>query len=62
MSNEIQREIYKRMNPFEKLKVSMDMYWTARKYKAAYLRQLHPDWTEEQVQDKVREIFLYASS
>jgi hypothetical protein len=44
----------------EKLRAAFDLYWTARKVKAARLRQLHPGWTEEEVQERVREIFLHA--
>ncbi len=28
--------------------------------KAARLRNLHPDWSEEQINERVKEIFLYA--
>jgi hypothetical protein len=38
------------------------MYWSARALKAAGLRSQFPDWTEEQVQRKVKEIFLHAST
>jgi len=39
-----------------KLKTAIAMYWSARKLKAAGLRHLHPDWTEGQVQQKVKEL------
>jgi len=61
-ADRIQIEIYKKMTPAQKRKVSRDLYWSARRLKAAWLRQIHPDWTEEQVQNEVREIFLYARS
>jgi hypothetical protein len=44
----------------QKLRTATLMYWSARKIKAARLRELHPDWTEDQVQEKVRRIFLHA--
>jgi Rv0078B-related antitoxin len=50
----------RRMTGAEKLRAAFDLYWTARKVKAARLRQLHPGWTEEEVQQQVREIFLHA--
>ena len=50
----------RRMTGAEKLRAAFDLYWTARKIKAARLRQLHPDWTEEQIELRVKEIFLHA--
>ena len=44
-----------------KLRTAAMLYWGARKIKAARLRELHPDWTEGQVQDKVKKIFLHAA-
>lgn len=38
----------------------MALYWTARKIKAARLRELHPDWSEDQVQTEVKRIFMHA--
>jgi len=61
-ADRIQIEIYKRMTPGQKWQVARDLYWSARRWKAGWLRQIHPDWTEEQVQNEVREIFLYARS
>jgi hypothetical protein len=49
------------MSPEQKLKISMNMYWSAWKLKAAWVRQQHPDWTGQQIEDAVREAFLYAS-
>ena len=48
------------MTPEEKVKDAMDLYRSARELKAAGLRAQHPDWTEKEIQEKVREIFLYA--
>jgi hypothetical protein len=44
----------RRMSGAEKLRAA------ARKVKGARLRQLHPDWSEEDVQRRVKEIFLHA--
>ncbi|WP_395736632.1 hypothetical protein [Prosthecobacter sp.] len=49
-----------RMTGAEKLRTASDLYWGARDIKAARLRQQHPDWTEEQVQQKVKKIFMHA--
>jgi hypothetical protein len=50
----------RRMTGQQKLRTAFALYWSARKLKAAALREQHPDWNEEQVQQKVKEIFLHA--
>ncbi len=50
----------RRMTGAQKLRTAFGLYWSARKLKAARLRQMHPDWTEEQVQQHVKEIFMHA--
>lgn len=50
----------RRMTGAEKLRAASELYWTARKIKAAGLRRLNPDWTEEQIAQRVKEIFLHA--
>ena len=50
----------RRMTGEQKLKAAAALYWSARKIKAAGLRRQHPDWHEEQIQQKVKEIFMYA--
>ena len=55
-------ETLRRMSGEQKLKTAFHQYWGARRLKAARLRQEHPDWSEEQVQARVREIFMYARS
>jgi hypothetical protein len=44
----------------QKLRTAFSMYWGARNLKAARLRILHPEWSEEQIQQQVKEIFYYA--
>jgi hypothetical protein len=46
----------------QKWKTAFALYWGARKLKATALRQQHPDWTESQVQEKVKDIFLHAAT
>lgn len=58
--NDRQIEVLRKMTGGQKLKLSMRLYWSARRLKAAWLRQQHPDWTEEQVQAEVTEIFKNA--
>ena len=53
-----ERRILRAMTPEQKLKAIERLYWTARSLKAAWLRQQHPEWSEDEVQREVREIFL----
>ncbi len=55
-----QKKSYQAMTPEQKLHVALDLYQSAKALKAAGLKQQHPDWDTEQINQKVREIFLYA--
>ena len=55
-----QKHIFQSMTPDRKLKIALSLYYSARQLKAAGLRAQNPDWTEEKIQNKLREIFLYA--
>lgn len=61
MKDEVQ-QVLEAMSPAQKLRAAERLYWSARQLKAAALRAEHPDWTEEAVQQAVRQIFLYARS
>lgn len=50
----------RRMTGEQKWRTAFGMYWSARKLKAAAVRDQHPEWTEEQVQQRVKEIFMHA--
>jgi hypothetical protein len=52
--------IYRRMTPEQRWNAARRLYWTSRRHKAAFLRNLHPEWTEDMVQDEVRRLFLNA--
>jgi hypothetical protein len=54
-----QIKILQAMTPAQKLKSMSSLYWGARRLKAAWLRDQHPDWSEERIQKEVREIFMY---
>ena len=58
----IQVEIYRRMSAEQKLRIAGQLYWDARKLKAGWLRHIHPDWSEEEILETVKKIFLYAST
>ena len=51
---------YRRMSPARRLALAEQLYWTARKMKAAGVRWQHPDWSEEQVAAEVKRIFTHA--
>ena len=55
-------EIYRKMSPADKWRQFCEMYRFAWAVKRAGVREQHPDWTDQQVEDKVREIFLYATT
>jgi len=55
-----QKRIFQSMTPEQKLKTALRLYYSARELKAAGLRVQYPDWTEEKIQENLREIFLYA--
>ncbi len=48
------------MTPAQRLDAAMDMYWVAQEQKTSAVKRQHPDWTESQVRQAVREAFLYA--
>ena len=50
----------RRLTPQQKLRAVENLYWTARKLKAAGLRLQHPEWSEERIQETVRTMFLHA--
>ena len=50
------------LTPEQKLRTASLLYWSARNLKAAALRQAHPEWTPQKVDETVREIFLTAPS
>jgi hypothetical protein len=57
-----QTKIISKMTPQAKFKVEMELYWSARKLKTAWLTHLHPDWSQQRIDKTVKEIFLHARS
>jgi hypothetical protein len=51
---------YKKMSPTQKLLLAAELWHLARELKRSGLKQQHPEWSEEQIEAKVREIFLNA--
>ncbi len=58
----LQDEILRQMTPQQKLEVAMNLYYSARELKSAWIRQLHEDWSDQQVAEAVREVFVNARS
>ena len=52
-----QLETLRRLTPEQRYRASREMYWTLRRHKAAFLRSLHTDWSEERVEAEVLRIF-----
>jgi hypothetical protein len=48
------------MTPEQKLNASLRLYFSAWELKKSGLRAQYPGLTEEEINTKVREIFLYA--
>jgi hypothetical protein len=57
-----QIEAYRRMSPERKLEVAAELRRAAWDLKAAGIRGQHPDWTEQQVHNEVRRVFLFATT
>ncbi len=50
------------MTPEQRWRAAHQLYWSLRRHKAAFLRDLHPEWSDEQVERETRRIFLHARS
>ncbi len=55
-----QKRIFQAMSADQKLSAALKLYYSAKELKEVGLRVQHPDWNEEMIKDKLREIFLYA--
>jgi hypothetical protein len=60
--NEEQRKALQALSPAQRIQAGMRLYASARRIKAAALRQFHPEWSDEQVKEAVRQSFLHARS
>jgi hypothetical protein len=58
----VQKAAFQRMSLGDKFDMMNGLITFARDFKISYLRELHPDWTEAQLQQEVARIFLHASS
>jgi hypothetical protein len=58
----LQIDIYRKMTPEQKLRVSQSLYHCAWMLKKAAVQAQHPGWEEKQVIQTVRKAFLSATS
>ena len=49
------------MSPAQKISLAARFYWASRQLKARGLMAQHPEWSEQEVQNKVKEMFLHAA-
>lgn len=50
------------MTPVERWRQAQALYWTARQLREAHERMLHPEWSDAQVREHVRRVFLRAAT
>ncbi len=55
---DLQRQRLRAMTAAERLRVAAQLYWSARQFKEAGLRSLHPDLSTAKIQAQVRRAFL----
>ena len=60
--NDVQYKLLRDMSPQRKLEAAMNLYYSAKELKAARLRQLHIDWSEQKINQTVKETFANARS
>lgn len=56
---EHQLELFRGMTPAQRLNAAARLYWSARELKEAALRAAHQGWTEAQIQQAVKDAFLF---
>jgi hypothetical protein len=57
-----QIEAYRRMTPQDKFRAMGRIYRQAWRLKMAWLRNQNPQWSEEEILNETRRIFLHAST
>jgi hypothetical protein len=56
---EMERNLFRTMSPRKKIDVLMRLIDTAKLLKTAGLKHSHPTWSDQQIQNEIRELFLY---
>ena len=52
---------FRRMTPADKLRLIGSIHMQARAWKRAAFKAQHPNWTAEQLDQHVKEVFLYGT-
>ena len=52
-----QLAVLRRWTPEQRYRASRELYWALRRHKQAFIRSLHPDWSDVEVDGEVRRIF-----
>jgi len=55
-----QIRIYRAMPPAKKLEIAAQFYFEARRLKTRALSHQHPEWSDPEIEQHVRELFLRA--
>jgi len=58
-AREVQIARFRQMTPGERWITARDLYWSVRRLKEAFIRQQHPNWSNDQVMAAVREAFSH---
>ncbi|MDQ1266524.1 MAG: hypothetical protein QG635_1676 [Bacteroidota bacterium] len=56
---DIRRQIYKNMTPEEKIRTAEELINSARELKFYYLKKKYPDCSEEELNQKLKNWFMY---
>jgi len=57
-----ERQAFRNMTPADKFHLISEMHMQAREWKRAAFKAQHSDWTDDQIDQRVREVFLYGAS
>lgn len=58
-ADKIHQEALRKMSPTQKWELARTLYETAWQLKAVGVRAQNPDWSNVQIQEEVRRIFLH---
>jgi len=53
----IQTEIFRRMTPEQKWNLGLRLRRSAQGLKVAWIRKMHPDWSDQEVRNELRRYF-----
>ena len=57
-----QLKVFRSMTPEQKWRLALRLYDSAWELKQSAFRLQHPDWSEEEIERKVKEVFFHARS